>query len=130
MMEPQQHNLPSTLAGLTILMVEDEAIVSLLLEDMLLDMGCAEVLLASDVKSALGILATRRPDVAVLDVNLAGVPAYPIAERLAAMSVPFVFATGYGRFGIESPWVARPVIQKPYDMKALRAVLGSALGTG
>ena len=113
MMEAQHQSLQSTLAGVTILVVEDEAIVSLLLEDMLFDMGSTEVLLASDVESAFGILAARRPDIAVLDVNLAGVFAYPIAERLAAVSVPFVFATGYGRFGIESPWVARPVIQKP-----------------
>ncbi len=113
-----------------ILVVEDEAIVSLLLEDMLLDLGYGDVWVASDVDSALELLAAKRPDVAVLDVNLGGNPAYPIAERLASMNVPFVFATGYGRFGIDGPWAAYPVIQKPYDMKALEAVIGSALGAG
>ena len=118
---------PSAPSSMKILVVEDEAIVSLLLEDMLLDLGYGDVWVASDVESALGLLASKRPDVAVLDVNLGGESAYPVAEQLAAMKIPFVFATGYGRFGIDGPWAAHPVIQKPYDIKALQAVIGSVL---
>lgn len=127
MTDARVRNIPSAPSDMKILVVEDEAIVSFLLEDMLLDLGYGDVWVVSDVESALGLLVTKRPDVAVLDVNLGGEPAYPVAERLVAMKVPFVFATGYGRFGIDGPWAACPVIQKPYGIKALRAVIGSVL---
>src|SRR5690242_1498484 len=88
------------LAGLKILVVEDEAIISFLIEDMLLSLGCASVMHAGAVKQALSVLAQEMPDAAVLDVNLAGEPGYAIAERLEENGVPFVFATGYGESGL------------------------------
>ncbi|MGH6872289.1 MAG: response regulator [Rhizomicrobium sp.] len=111
--------------GLKILVVEDEAIVSFLIEEMLLDLGCAEVWLAGSVAPALSLLDDRKPDLAVLDVNLAGVPVYPIAERLAQMGVPFFFATGYGQKGLAPEWAGRPVIQKPFDQDALSRMLAA-----
>jgi len=117
-----------TLHGLSVLVVEDEPIISLLLESMLRDLGCDDVWYASGVEAALEILAQRTPDAAVLDVNLAGEPAYPVARRLAAVAVPFVFATGYGAGGIDREWNTRPVIQKPFHYEMLAAALASALG--
>jgi CheY-like chemotaxis protein len=115
-------------AGLKVLVVEDETIVSFLIEDMLEALGCAEVWHAGDVVGALAILRDRRPDIAVLDVNLGHEPAYPIAERLEAERIPFAFATGYGRDGIPDRWARRPVIQKPFTQEMLAAVLGALLG--
>lgn len=115
-------------AGLKVLVVEDETIVSFLVEDMLEALGCAEVWHAGDVVGALAILQDRRPDVAVLDVNLGDEPAYPIAEHLEEERIPFAFATGYGRDGIPDRWATRPVIQKPFMQEVLAAVLGSLLG--
>ena len=120
----------AALSGLSVLLVEDEAIVSLLLESMLEDLGFADIWYASGVEEALGILAERTPDVAVLDVNLAGEPAYPVARRLAAAAVPFMFATGYGVSGVHPEWADRPVIQKPFETEMLAAALASAICSG
>ena len=115
------------LTGLCVLVVEDEAVVSLLIESMLEDLGCREILYASGVQEALEILSKRTPDAAVLDVNLAGEPAYPIARRLASSAVPFIFATGYGIGGVHEDWTGRPVIQKPFQSDMLASALASAL---
>jgi CheY-like chemotaxis protein len=118
------------LGGLSVLVVEDETIVSLLVESMLEDLGCGDVWYASGVQEALEILARRTPDAAVLDVNLAGEPAFPVARQLASAAVPFVFATGYGATGIHEEWTGRPVIQKPFRCDMLACALAAALGGG
>jgi CheY-like chemotaxis protein len=115
------------LEGLTLLVVEDETIVSFLLEDMLKDLGCSTVLHAGRVQEALALLRERRPDAVVLDVNVAGEYAYPVAAHLAEAQIPFVFTTGYGRSGIPSDWASRPVIQKPFSIEALAAALRAAI---
>ncbi|HEU0070820.1 MAG TPA: response regulator [Alphaproteobacteria bacterium] len=116
-----------SLEGLNILIVEDEAAVSFLVEDMLQDLGCTAVWHASSVKEALDILGDHRPDAAVLDVNLRDELAYPVAEKLDALGIPFIFATGYGRKGIPSDWLIKPVVQKPFDADALRDALNLVL---
>lgn len=115
---------------LSVLIVEDEAIISFLIEDMLLELGCGSVTNVAGIVEALSALDDGRPDVAVLDVNLDGLEVYPVAERLKASGVPFVFTTGYGSDGLKPEWAHMPVVQKPFraDMlaKALLAVLASA----
>ena len=115
------------LDGLRILVVEDEALVSLLIEDMLLELGCDGVWHATSLNQALEMLDTRNPDAAVLDVNLTGERVYPIASRLESAGIPFIFATGYGRGGIDKEWLSRPVLQKPFESGALEAALASVL---
>ena len=89
----------------TILMVEDEMNLAMMLEDILEDAGY-RVLKAGRLPQALEIVAqsgldeASRIDVAILDINLAGVQVFPLAEILRARSVPFVFTSGYGRDGI------------------------------
>jgi CheY-like chemotaxis protein len=117
------------LSGLRILVVEDETMLFFLAEDMLTELGCSAVLHACRVKDALALLAQQSPDVAMLDVNLAGEQAYPIAEKLAAQKVPFVFATGYGSEGIPAGWAARPVIQKPFTLNMLERAIAAALAS-
>ena len=101
--------------------------VSFLLEDMLTELGCTTVLHAGRIQEALTLLGEHKPDAVVLDVNLAGEHAYPVAERLAAMQTPFVFTTGYGRSSIADDWASRPVVQKPFAIEALGAALRAAI---
>jgi DNA-binding response OmpR family regulator len=110
-----------------VLVVEDEALVSFLLEDMLRELGCADVWHAVGVREAMALLASRRPDVVLLDVNLGGELAYPLASRLDEAEVPFAFVTGYGRSGLREEWAARPVLQKPFAASALAAIIAAAL---
>ena len=116
------------LHGMTVFVVEDEMMVSLLLEDMLGTLGCDNVLHAASVSSALNELSQSQPDLAVLDVNLGSEMVYPVAEELNRTGVPFVFTTGYGRGAIKLEWAARPCVQKPFNIDAFAAALRVALG--
>ena len=100
---------------------------SFLIEDMLTDLGCAEIWHAGCVADALNALDARRPDAAVLDVNLVGEVTYAVAERLDADKIPFLFSTGYGQAGILQQWASRPNIQKPFVIETLAAALERAL---
>jgi len=113
----------SDLNGLRILVVEDEAAISLLLEDMLLDFGCEVIGPAARLAAALDAVAREQVDLAILDVNVAGEPIYPVAEALAERSIPFVFSTGYGSAGIRDTFRDRPVLQKPFAQHALKQKL-------
>jgi hypothetical protein len=59
------------------------------------------------------------PDAAVLDVNLAGKPVYPLAEWLQANRVPFVFCSGYEQLEGHPTYESWPRVRKPVDIKAL-----------
>jgi CheY-like chemotaxis protein len=111
------------LNGLRILVVEDEAAISLLLEDMLLDFGCEVVGPAARLSAALDAVSREQVDLAILDVNVAGEPIYPVAEALAKREIPFVFSTGYGSAGIRDTFRDRPVLQKPFAQHDLKQKL-------
>ena len=115
------------LEGLRVLVVEDEAIISFLLEDMLGDLGAADVRHAGNVRTALAYLEQHTPDLAVLDVNLGGERVYPVAEALEAKGILFVFTTGYGKNGIDPRWAARPVVQKPFNVEGMTQALRELL---
>lgn len=116
---------PKRLAGLRVLVIEDESLVAMLVEDMLDQLGCAVVASVSDAQQALDSAARSEVDFALLDVNLRGRPSYAVAEALAARAVPFMFMSGYG--AVEERWRNRPVIQKPFELDRLRREMERAL---
>jgi CheY-like chemotaxis protein len=105
---------PSPLRGRSVLVVEDETIISLEIEQMLQDLDCGIVWHAANLSQAFKILADHRPDFALLDVNLGKERVFPLARALMDQSVPFIFSTGYGREGLPLEWAGWPVIRKPY----------------
>ena len=117
------------LSGRRVLLVEDEALVAMLLETILEDMGCIPVGPAATVDDGLVMAATTAPlDAALLDVNVAGRQVFPIAEALKARGVPFVFSTGYGESGLPDGWRGHPTVQKPFTEAAIREALMKAIG--
>jgi DNA-binding response OmpR family regulator len=116
------------LQGRSVLLVEDEALVAWLIEDMLIDMGCEVIGPAETLQTAMSLLKAGTPEAAVLDVNLGEETSVPIAVELAARRVPFVFATGYGADRLPAPFADRPVVPKPPERKTLKATLEAALG--
>lgn len=107
------------LDGLTVLLVEDESMVSMLAEDVLLDAG-STVLLAMRLQEALDLARTAKFDLAVLDVNLGGGDtSYAVADLLVDRKIPFVFATGYDADGLDRRYANCPRVQKPYAPDAL-----------
>ena len=122
-MQRQSGSRASVLAGRSVLVVEDETIISLEIEQMLQDLDCGHIWHAANVVQALAILAQHRPDVALLDINLGREKVFPVAEMLIDRAVPFIFSTGYGRDGLPHEWAGWPVIQKPYLTRELAMAL-------
>lgn len=116
------------LAGLDVLLVEDETMVSFLIEEMLEQLGARGVRHAARLEAGLALVAAKMPALAILDVNIGGETAFPIAEKLEAAGVPFVFITGYGRDGVHGRWVDHRVLQKPLTMQEFEQGLRGALG--
>jgi CheY-like chemotaxis protein len=114
----------SKLKGLRVLVVEDEMMVSMLIEDMLAELGCEVVGPASRLDEALAIAKEAELDCAVLDVNLGGQPIFPLADLLRERGRPFAFATGYGDAGLREVDRGSPVLQKPFREGDLARVLG------
>ncbi len=123
MPHPDRTPPPDMLRGRRVLVVEDEALVAMLVEDTLTDAGAEVIGPVRSVTEALAALARDRPDAAVLDLNLDGVSSRPVADALAAAGVPFVVATGYGADGMPPGHAGVQVLAKPYDPSALTAAL-------
>ncbi len=118
-----------SLAGRRILLVEDEALVAMLLETILEDMGCVPVGPIGTVDEALAVVADDALlDAALLDVNVAGHEVFPVAAALKARGVPFVFSTGYGEGGLPEEWRGQATIQKPFTENTIQDALFKALG--
>jgi CheY-like chemotaxis protein len=121
------------LEGLRVLVVEDEMMVSMLIEDMLAELGCEVVGPASRLDEAMDLVKGADIDCAVLDVNLGGQPIFPLADLLRERGAPFAFATGYGDAGLRDVDRGSPVLQKPFRegdlarvLRELQAAVGAA----
>jgi CheY-like chemotaxis protein len=117
------------LKGLRVLLVEDEAMVAMLIEAMLEELGCTVVQWVADVPDALRAVERTKFDCALLDVNLGGSLAYPVAERLATQGLPFAFVTGYGHtIETQCQFPRVPILKKPFETDQLRQLLSFSLG--
>jgi CheY-like chemotaxis protein len=99
----------------------------MLIEEMLAGLGASVAGPYGRLADALAAAKNERFDGAVLDVNLAGEQADPLADLLMAKGVPFVFITGYQRESLDRRYGNLPVLQKPIDAAALEGVLLSLL---
>ena len=115
--------MTETTAGLRVFVAEDEALVSMLVEDMLTEIGCTVVGPASSLDEALALAQEGEIDVALLDVNLAGKPVFPVADLLRSRGVPYIFASGYGEAGVSDDHRGAPVLQKPFRESDLARIL-------
>ncbi len=114
----------SSLAGLRLLVVEDEMLLAMLLQDILEELGCI-VVKAGRLAKAVEMAETNAFDGAILDVNLAGEEVYPVAKILKRRSIPFIFATGYQREIVPAEYRDLPVLAKPYLPENVEKALGS-----
>ncbi len=115
------------LKGARVFIVEDEALVLMVLEDSLAAMGCEVVASALHLDEALAKAGSVDFDIAILDMNLAGRPIDPVADILAGRGIPFVFASGYGPSSRPMRHAGRPMIAKPFAPADLAALLGEVL---
>ena len=109
-----------------VLIVEDDPIIALDFEDTILGFGVKTVRIAANVAKALELIEQRPPQFALLDVSLIREKSFAVAERLAALKIPFAFVTGYGSdANLPAAFAAKPRLPKPCSTDALQALLKS-----
>ena len=113
--------------GTRVLLVEDEAIIAMTVEDMLEALGCETVATATTLREALAVAETASFDLALLDINLNGDESLPVAARLRARGLPFVFTTGYGPSGAGAAFADVPLVTKPFDLSDLASAIAVAV---
>ena len=106
-----------------VLIVEDDAIIALDFEDTITGFGVTRVRCAGSVATALRLIAERAPEFALLDVGLAREKSFAVAEKLAALKIPFAFVTGYGAEKVPPDFAGYPRLPKPCSSDALLVVL-------
>jgi light-regulated signal transduction histidine kinase (bacteriophytochrome)/CheY-like chemotaxis protein len=112
-----------------VLLVEDSLIIAMDAEDILTRLGAESVATASTVPVALDELRRTPPTLALLDINLGAETSLPIADRLKAMGVPYLFATGYGEQArLPEAHAGVPVLQKPYTIENVARGLSGLRG--
>ncbi len=110
------------LAGHSVLILEDQALIALDIEFMVRTLGADACWLASNVAEALSLLETVQPSFALLDFDLGRETAEPVADLLLQRGVPFVFVTGFGLSLLVPERLARvPILGKPLVHDALLA---------
>ena len=109
-----------------VLIVEDEPLISMMLEDFLDALDHQVAGTADNCASALSQLDEAEVDAAILDVNLrAGEQSWPIADRLSEAGIPFILATGGAGDSIPERFRDRPVLPKPFTMDGVEKALNA-----
>ena len=117
----------SLLANRKVFVVEDEMLVLIMIESMLEDLGCTDVVVASTVQSALSLVGNNDFDIAMLDMNLGGASSSLIADALDTRGVPFAFCTGNASGDSRPGARPRRVLRKPFDFQMMAAAMADLL---
>ncbi|MDI1297420.1 MAG: response regulator [bacterium] len=113
--------------GKTILIVEDEAMIGMMLEDYLDALGYRLHGVAASVEDACAQARGGGFDAALVDCNLQGEKSWPVADILAQQGIPFVFATGGMADDLPPEHADRPTLAKPFTIGAVERALGRIL---
>lgn len=107
--------------GPSILIVEDEPLISMMLEDFLDALGYQLAGCVDGVSDALSCVEQGGFDAALLDVNLRdGETSWPVADALSACGRPFILATGGGNDMVPARHADVPILNKPYTLDGVR----------
>jgi len=113
-------------SGRRVLLVEDEALVAMMIQECLTESGHSVIGPISRAADALQAAKEIDYDAAILDINLGDGMAYPVADIVAARGVPFVFVTGYEADTIDDRFSHIPILQKPIERQMLQGLFVAA----
>jgi CheY-like chemotaxis protein len=105
--------------GASIFLVEDEALIRMMLVDMIEELGHHVVAEAGNIETGQALAETAVYDLAILDIDVAGHNISPVAEIIDKRGLPFVFVSGYGPGGRPEAFSGQPVLQKPLSTARL-----------
>jgi CheY-like chemotaxis protein len=110
----------------SVLIVEDEPLIAMMLEDFLESLGHKVAGICETVAEAVSRIDAGGFDVAIVDVHLKGERVWPVAERLAEKGIPFAFATGGHVDAPPAAYAGVPILAKPFTIDAVDPVLRQA----
>ena len=111
----------------SILIVEDEPLIAMMLEDFILSLGHEVSGSCDSVNSALKEIEKNEFDLAILDVNLKGESVWPVASALREKGIPFVLATGGHVDPPPAEFASTPMIEKPYTIDRVTPIIEAVL---
>lgn len=114
----------------TVLIVEDEPLIAMMLEDFLESLGHRLAGTCETVQEAMAKVEEGGFDVAIIDVHLKGEHVWPVADRLTEKGIPFILATGGHIAPPPLEHEKAPVLSKPYTIDSIPPALDKALGCG
>lgn len=118
----------TNLDGQRVLLVEDEWVIAVDLVHALREDRAEVVGPVPTLLQAMQVLASERAvTCAVVDVNLRGIMAYPLADELQRRGVPFLFTTGYDAESLPPRYARLPRCQKPVDARDVARTLRKML---
>lgn len=106
----------------SVLLVEDEALIRMMIADMIVELGHKLAGEAGDLQTGVALASEAEIVIAILDVRLGADPE-AIAEALRRRNIPFVFATGYGADGVPAKYKDHPTLRKPFQIEELERCL-------
>ena len=114
--------------GGRVLVCDDNLLIADVVSEFLQECGFKPVGPVGRLESAMQMARERTLDGAILDINLAGRPCFPICAILSARRIPWVFLTGYSEAGIPAEYRGAPLIAKPFEPTEMKEILEHMLG--
>ncbi len=114
----------------SILLVEDEALIRMMLVEMAEELGHKVTAEAGNVAEAQSLAEIEQYDLAILDINLQDANVQPVAEIVRSRGLPFFFMSGYGSGGLPDGFEGTPVLTKPCSIELLRRTIDVLLADG
>ena len=115
------------MAQMSILLIEDEALIRMMLVEMVEELGHRVVAEAGSVMVGRSLAEIAEYDLAILDINLQGFSVEPIAEAIRDRGLPFFFLSGYGSAGVPDGFRRERMLHKPCTPEELRSMIDLVL---
>jgi len=121
-----RETLPHVATGKRVLLVEDEALITTLVVDVLEDRGMVVIGPAATLRDALALAGSEQIDAAILDVNLGAETSFPVARLLRERGIPFFYTTAFANR--THPDIGDAAfLPKPYGIRQLLETLDGIL---
>ena len=112
----------------SILLIEDDPAISMIVEEMMMDMGMTHVTTAGRLGAALEAATNGGFDCAIVDLKLHGQETFEVARILTQRNIPFAFFTGYNAESLRE-YASQRVLPKPFAESDLKGILDHLLGS-
>ncbi|MGP1609241.1 MAG: response regulator [Burkholderiales bacterium] len=116
------------IAGMRVMVFEDDFLLAGTLVDVLGRLGCNVVRCVAAFDQAMEAARTETCDFAVVDLQLQGVMAYPLLDVLDDRGIPQIIASCHSQADMPARYTAIPGVSKPYTTRELRRAIDLACG--